>query len=169
MHIYFIFSKETPVMKQREKLEDIQVNIEEPSRHLTRTLKRKLKEDNKIDAKKTNVVHVLLEKQISTPLKPIEDLFQQTPHQIRENEAEKRKELYLKTKADQKYFNFYFLNVFIFKLILFAYYYLYLFCILKSSIGLICLKILYTLILRGDFNNYFWVEVLLYKVFFYCL
>lgn len=111
IHIYLIFSKQSPLMKKREKLEDIQVNIEEPSRHVTRTMKRKLQEDNQVDAKKTNVVHVLLEKQISTPLKPIDDLLQQTPHQIRENEAEKRKEIYLKNKADQKYFNFYVLNV----------------------------------------------------------
>lgn len=90
--------------KQHEKLEDIQVNVEEPSRHVTRTMKRKLQEDNHVDAKKPNVV--LLEKQISTPLKPIDDFTQQTPHQIRENEAEKRKELYLKNKADQKYLNF---------------------------------------------------------------
>lgn len=66
---------------------------------MTRTMKRKLQEENNIDAKKINVVP--LEKQISTPLKPPNDVL--TPHQVRENEAEKRKELYLKAKADQKY------------------------------------------------------------------
>lgn len=90
--------------KQREKLEDIDVNIEDHSlQHMTRTMKRKLQEENQIAAKKTNVVHVPLEK-ILTPFKPIEDVLQ-TPHQIRENEAEKRKELYLKSKADQKKFD----------------------------------------------------------------
>lgn len=90
--------------KRREKLEDIDVNIEEKS-HMTRTMKRKLQEDNNIDAKKTNVLHVPLEKQTSTPIKPLEDLVLQTPHQVRENEAEKRKELYLKSKADQRKFD----------------------------------------------------------------
>lgn len=77
---------------------------------MTRTMKRKLQEENNIDAKKTNVLYVPLEKQISTPGKSLEDLQSQTPHQIRENEAEKRKELHLKSKADQRYFsviNFY--------------------------------------------------------------
>lgn len=69
---------------------------------MTRTKKRKLQEENQIVVKKTNVIHVPLEKQISTPLKPIEDVVQ-TPHQIRENEAEKRKEMFLKSKADQRY------------------------------------------------------------------
>ncbi|CAH1709420.1 unnamed protein product [Aphis gossypii] len=92
--------------KRREKLEDIDVNIEEKSSaHMTRTMKRKLQEENNIDAKKTNVLYVPLEKQISTPVKPVEDHLSQTPHQIRENEAEKRKELYLKTKADQRKFD----------------------------------------------------------------
>jgi len=101
MHI--ICSLESQIKnKRREKLEDIDVNIEEKS-HMTRTMKRKLQEENNIDAKKTNVLYVPLEKQISTPGKSLEDLQAQTPHQIRENEAEKRKELYLKSKADQKY------------------------------------------------------------------
>jgi len=68
---------------------------------MTRTLKRKIQNENQINAKKTNVVHVLLEKKISTPVKPLEDLA--GIHQARENNAEKRKELYLKSKADQKY------------------------------------------------------------------
>lgn len=90
--------------KRREKLEDIDVNIEkQQSQTMTRTKKRKLQEENQI-VKKTNVIHVPLEQQISTPLKPIEDVSQ-TPHQVRENEAEKRKELYLKSKADQRYKN----------------------------------------------------------------
>ncbi|XP_029343527.1 inner centromere protein isoform X1 [Acyrthosiphon pisum] len=89
--------------KRREKLEDIDVNIAEKS-HMTRTMKRKLQEENNIDAKKTNVLYVPLEKQISTPGKSLEDLQSQTPHQIRENEAEKRKELHLKSKADQRKF-----------------------------------------------------------------
>lgn len=102
---YTIYSSEEHQIKnKREKLEDIDVNIENlTSQHITRTMKRKLQEENQIAAKKTNVVHVPLEK-ISTPFKPIEDVLQ-TPHQIRENEAEKRKELYLKSKADQKYIN----------------------------------------------------------------
>lgn len=87
---------------KREKLEDIDVNIEEKSQHLTRTMKRKLQEEIQIGAKKTNVVHVPLEKQIFTPLKLAEEASLPTPHQVRENEAEKRKELHLKTKADQK-------------------------------------------------------------------
>lgn len=70
---------------------------------MTRTMKRKLQEENNIDAKKPNVLYVPLEKQISTPGKSLEDIQAQTPHQIRENEAEKRKELYLKSKADQRY------------------------------------------------------------------
>ncbi|XP_022169640.1 inner centromere protein-like [Myzus persicae] len=90
--------------KRREKLEDIDVNIEEKS-HMTRTMKRKLQEENNIDAKKPNVLYVPLEKQISTPGKSLEDIQAQTPHQIRENEAEKRKELYLKSKADQRKFD----------------------------------------------------------------
>ncbi|KAL5234941.1 hypothetical protein ACI65C_002351 [Semiaphis heraclei] len=90
--------------KRREKLEDIDVNVEEKSL-MTRTMKRKLQEENNIDAKKTNVLYVPLEKQISTPVKLLEDLQTQTPHQIRENEAEKRKELYLKSKADQRKFD----------------------------------------------------------------
>ncbi|XP_050438719.1 inner centromere protein A isoform X1 [Adelges cooleyi] len=79
--------------RKREKLEDIDINVDEQvSQHVTRTKKRKIDEDNE-------VLRVPLEKQISTPLKPVETL---TPHQIRENGAEKRKELYLKHKADQK-------------------------------------------------------------------
>lgn len=89
--------------KRREKLEDIDVNIEkQQSQHMTRTKKRKLQEENQIIVKKTNVIHVPLEQQISTPLKPSEDVLQ-TIHQVRENEAEKRKELYLRSKADQRY------------------------------------------------------------------
>jgi len=100
--------------KRREKLEDIDVNIEEQSlQHMTRTMKRKLQEENHTVTKKTNVVHVPLEKQISTPLKPIEDVLQ-TPHQIRENEAEQRKELYLKSRADQKYLNIFIVYFFIY-------------------------------------------------------
>ncbi|XP_025207670.1 inner centromere protein-like [Melanaphis sacchari] len=92
--------------KHREKLEDIDINIDEKSStHMTRTMKRKLQEENNIDAKKTNVVYVPLEKQTATPVKPLEDNLSQTPHQIRENEAEKRKELYLKSKADQRKFD----------------------------------------------------------------
>lgn len=103
--IYIICSLESQIKnKRREKLEDIDVNIEEKS-HMTRTMKRKLQEENNIDAKKTNVLYVPLEKQISTPGKSLEDLQSQTPHQIRENEAEKRKELHLKSKADQRYFS----------------------------------------------------------------
>lgn len=104
--IYVICSNEEHQIKnkKREKLEDIDVNIENQSlQHITRTMKRKFQEENQIAAKKTNVLHVPLEK-ILTPLKPIEDVLL-TPHQIRENEAEKRKELYLKSKADQKYIN----------------------------------------------------------------
>lgn len=69
---------------------------------MTRTTKRKLQEENYIGSKKTNVIHVPLEHQLSTPLKPLDDLLP-TPHQVRENNAEKRKELYLKAKANQKY------------------------------------------------------------------
>ncbi|VVC29157.1 Hypothetical protein CINCED_3A004368 [Cinara cedri] len=90
--------------KQREKLEDIDVNIKEQSPQ-TRTKKRKLQEENQmaeICVKKANVIHVPLEIQTSTPNKPLD--VPQTPHQIRENEAEKRKELYLKSKADKKKF-----------------------------------------------------------------
>lgn len=83
-------------------MEDIDVNIAEQSQHMTRTMKRKLLEENQIEAKKTNVIHVPLEKQISTPLKPLEEISSLTPHLIRENEAEKRKERYLKSKANQK-------------------------------------------------------------------
>lgn len=104
--IYIICSSDEHQIKnkQREKLEDIDVNIEnQSSQHITRTMKRKLQEENQIAAKKSNVVHVPLEKKL-TPFKQIEDVLQ-TPHQIRENEAEKRKELYLKSKADQKYIN----------------------------------------------------------------
>lgn len=67
---------------------------------------KKLQERKQIEAKKKNVNEVLLEKQISTPLKPIEEIAL-TPHHIRENEAEKRKQLFLKSKADQKYIFFY--------------------------------------------------------------
>lgn len=89
--------------KRREKLEDIDVNnIEKPpTQHLTRTMKRKLQEENLTGAKKTNVNQVPLEQKISTPLKSLESLLP-TPHQVRENEAEKRKEQHLKTKADQR-------------------------------------------------------------------
>lgn len=69
---------------------------------MTRTMKRKLLEENQTEAKKTNVIHVPLEKQESIPLKPLEEIIS-TPHLIRENEAEKRKERYLKSKANQKY------------------------------------------------------------------
>jgi len=101
--VTIIFSQKSELKnKRREKLEDIDVNItEQPGQHMTRTMKRKLQEESQIEAKKTNVVHVLLEKQISTPIKPLEDLA--GIHQARENNAEKRKELYLKSKADQKY------------------------------------------------------------------
>lgn len=102
--MYAIFSGESlRTNKRREKLEDIDVNnIEEPpAQHLTRTMKRKLQEENLIGAKKTNVNQVPLEQKISTPLKSMECVLQ-TPHQIRENEAEKRKEMYLKSKADQR-------------------------------------------------------------------
>lgn len=96
--------------KQHEKLDIIDVIEEEKSSlHMTRTMKRKLQEDNNIDAKKTNVLHVPLEKQIFTPKKPLKDILSPTPHQVRENEAEKRKELHLKSKADQRY-----LEIFIF-------------------------------------------------------
>lgn len=67
---------------------------------MTRTMKRKLQEEIQIDAKKKNLVHIPLEMMV-TPQKPSEDALP-TPHQLRENEAEKRKELYLKSKADQK-------------------------------------------------------------------
>lgn len=105
MIVCIIISMESQMKnKRREKLEDINVNIEEQqSQHMTRTMKRKLQEESQIVAKKTNVIRVPLEKQISTPLKPSEDVVLQTPHQIRENEAEKRKELFLKSKADQRY------------------------------------------------------------------
>lgn len=101
--MFAIFSEESKRNnKQREKLEDIDVNnIEEPSRHLTRTMKRKLQEENPNGAKKPNVNQVPLEQKVSTPLKTLESVSQ-TPHQIRENEAEKRKEMYLKSKADQR-------------------------------------------------------------------
>lgn len=103
-----IFSGETQIKsKRREKLEDIDVNIEgQSTQHMTRTMKRKIVEENQIDAKKPNVMRVPLEKQISTPLKPLDDLALLTPHQIRENEAEKRKELYLKSKSDKRYLHF---------------------------------------------------------------
>lgn len=67
---------------------------------MTRTMKRKLQEENHIESKKTNLAY--LEKQVSTtPLKPPVNVL--TTHQVRENEAGKRKELYLKAKANQKY------------------------------------------------------------------
>jgi hypothetical protein len=101
--MYAIFSEESQIKnKRREKLEDIDVNnIEEPPTHLTRTMKRKLQEENPNGAKKSNVKHVPLEQIVSTPLKTL-DCLSQTPHQIRENEAEKRKEIFLKSKADQR-------------------------------------------------------------------
>lgn len=67
---------------------------------MTRTKRRKLQEENQIDTKKTTVVHVLLEKQISTSVKPLEDPIKR---QVREQLAVKRKEIHLKCKVDQKY------------------------------------------------------------------
>lgn len=102
LQICLLFSGEPQIKsKRREKLEDIDVNNFEgqATQHMTRTMKRKILDENQIGAKKTNAVRVPLE-QISTPLKPSDDLL--TPRQVRENEAEKRKELYLKTKADKK-------------------------------------------------------------------
>jgi len=86
--------------KRREKLEDIDVNISEQPQLMTRTMKRKLQEENQSDAKKTNVVHVLLEKQISTPKKPQEDPVKL--YQTREQFAIKRKEIHIKSKVEQQ-------------------------------------------------------------------
>lgn len=105
---YVIYSLETNSKnKLRDKLIDIDVNIEEKSsQYMTRTTKRKLQEENNIDAKKTNVLSVPLEKQISIPIKPLKNVIPETPQQnLREKAAEKRKELVLKSKAVQRYLN----------------------------------------------------------------
>lgn len=89
---------ESKIKNKREKLEDIDINIkEQSSEKMTRTKKRKLQEENQIS-------EVPLEKQISTSHKPSDQVF--TVYQIRENEAKKRKEMILRSKANQKYLYF---------------------------------------------------------------
>ncbi|XP_050528589.1 inner centromere protein-like [Daktulosphaira vitifoliae] len=85
-----------PKDRKREKLEDIDINVDElMPQHMTRIKKRKLEDEVKI-------IHVPLEKQISTPQANVDAMTSVTPHQFREDGAVKRKELFLKQKADQK-------------------------------------------------------------------
>lgn len=87
-------------------VQDPESEVHSTSR-MTRTMKRKLQDENPINEvheKKANVKHVPLEIQVSTPIKPVDNLIQ--THQLREKKAEQIKETHLRSKADQKYLYF---------------------------------------------------------------
>lgn len=80
--------------RSRAKLDDIDVNIEEiPTQPMTRTKKKNLEE------KIRHLDPVPLE-MITTPQKPLDNKL--PTHLLRENKAEKIRDMYLKSKADQK-------------------------------------------------------------------
>lgn len=83
-----------PKDRKREKLEDIDVNVDELAPHNMSRIKKKKFEDG------DKVIHVPLEKQMA-PQSHVE-ATSLTPYQCKENEAAKRKELFLKQKSDQK-------------------------------------------------------------------
>ncbi|XP_050538926.1 inner centromere protein-like [Daktulosphaira vitifoliae] len=82
---------------KREKVDNTDSKEEESSLHMTRTKKRKLEEEKQNNS---NIIRVPLEKQVSNFLKPTDVIFKN-----KGNEAEKRKEMYLKSKADQTKFD----------------------------------------------------------------
>ncbi|XP_050423080.1 inner centromere protein A-like isoform X2 [Adelges cooleyi] len=94
-------SESNQTSSSKEKSEDNNSNVEETtSLHMTRTKKRKIEKE---EQNTVNVIRVPLEKQVTLLAKPIE-VAQPTIHD-KVNEAEKRKEKYLKSKADQTKFD----------------------------------------------------------------
>lgn len=94
-------TKDSPQCVQTPESEEHDI-----SSRMTRTMKRKLDGNsiNEVYEKNVNVVHVPLEKQVSTPIRPLDNIL--LTHQIREKKAEQIKDTHLRLKADQKYLYF---------------------------------------------------------------